>query len=111
MSPTSHPSSPRVSAILVGWNSLQYLEDCLGSLGKQELPPAEVIFVDNGSTDGSQAWLEEREELPGPRLLNRYVRGLLAALQSVDFLAVFWQRKGQLLGHSGCSPIQRAWAV
>ncbi len=30
----------------------------------------------------SQAWLEEKEELPGPRLLNRYVRGLLVGLRS-----------------------------
>jgi hypothetical protein len=37
----------------------------------------------------SQAWLEEREELPGPRLLNRYVRGLLAALQSCGLHAIY----------------------
>ena len=37
----------------------------------------------------SQAWLEEREELPGPRLLNRYVRGLLTALQSCGLQAVY----------------------
>ena len=37
----------------------------------------------------SQAWLEEREELPGPRLLNRYVRGLLAALRSCGLHAVY----------------------
>ncbi len=37
----------------------------------------------------SQAWLEEREELPGPRLLNRYVRGLLTALQSCGLHAVY----------------------
>ncbi|MEE9280949.1 MAG: hypothetical protein V3V67_12315 [Myxococcota bacterium] len=37
----------------------------------------------------SQAWLEDREELPGPRLLNRYVRGLLAALRSCGLPAVY----------------------
>ncbi len=37
----------------------------------------------------SQAWLEETEALPGPRLLNRYVRGLLSALQSCGLHAVY----------------------
>ncbi len=37
----------------------------------------------------SQAWLEEKEELPGPRLLNRYVRGLLAGLRSCGLPATY----------------------
>jgi hypothetical protein len=37
----------------------------------------------------SEAWLDESEVLPGPRLLNRYVRGLLAALRSCGLHAVY----------------------
>ncbi len=37
----------------------------------------------------SQTWLDENEELAGPRLLNRYVRGLLALLQGCGLPAVY----------------------
>lgn len=43
-----------LSIIIVGWNSREYLEDCLNSL--YEHRPScrfEVIYVDNGSEDGS----------------------------------------------------------
>ncbi len=37
----------------------------------------------------SLAWLDEKEELPGPRLLNRYSRGLLAGLRSCGLSAAY----------------------
>ena len=51
---------PDMSIILVGWNNKSYLEPCLHSLYKGDLHfTYDVIVVDNGSTDGSQAMLRE----------------------------------------------------
>jgi GT2 family glycosyltransferase len=41
----------------VNWNGLAYLPECLGSLATQSYPAIEVVVVDNGSTDGSVAYL------------------------------------------------------
>lgn len=43
---------PRVSVVVVSYNSRRYLERCLASLLEQRGPSFEVILVDNGSTDG-----------------------------------------------------------
>jgi len=52
-----------VSVVIVNLNGASLLDDCLGSLAKQTYVDFEVIFVDNGSSDGS---LKRAEELcPG----------------------------------------------
>lgn len=42
-----------VSVIIVNWNGINYLSDCLSSLFEQEYKRIEVILVDNNSSDGS----------------------------------------------------------
>ena len=44
---------PIVSIIVLNWNGKQYLETCLSSLLQQTYPHIEIIFIDNGSSDGS----------------------------------------------------------
>jgi len=46
----------QVSVILLNWNGLHYLKDCLPSLMAQTYTDFEVILADNGSTDGSVEW-------------------------------------------------------
>lgn len=60
--------SPRFSVIIPHWNGREHLETCLGSLRRQRYREFEVILVDNGSTDGSQATV--REQFPEVRLLE-----------------------------------------
>jgi GT2 family glycosyltransferase len=61
--------APDLSVILVCWNNKVYLEPCLRSLYEGDLRSTfEVIVVDNGSTDGSQAML--REQFPAVRLIQ-----------------------------------------
>jgi GT2 family glycosyltransferase len=43
----------KVSVILRNWNGKKYLKDCLSALERQTYPNYELIFVDDGSTDGS----------------------------------------------------------
>jgi GT2 family glycosyltransferase len=50
-------ASTQVSVVIPNWNGRRWLPACLASLRDQERAPAEIIVVDNGSTDGSQQWL------------------------------------------------------
>lgn len=47
-----------VSVVIVSYNSLVWLKECLPSLLSQTYTPLEVIVVDNASADGSADWLE-----------------------------------------------------
>ncbi|WP_136516122.1 glycosyltransferase family 2 protein [Geomonas edaphica] len=53
----------RVSIIIVNWNGLIHLPECLDSLATQTFKDFEVIVVDNGSSDGSLDYLEGRPEV------------------------------------------------
>ncbi len=44
---------PLVSVIIVNYNGRMYLDKCISSLMVQTYPAIEIIFVDNGSSDGS----------------------------------------------------------
>ncbi|MFL6312455.1 MAG: glycosyltransferase family 2 protein [Terriglobales bacterium] len=44
---------PKVSIIVLTWNSYDVTRDCLLSLRKIDYPAFEVVLVDNGSVDGS----------------------------------------------------------
>jgi GT2 family glycosyltransferase len=55
------------SVVVPNWNGRAWLEGCLSSLAAQTVLPLEVIVVDNGSTDGSVAYL--RAAHPGVHVL------------------------------------------
>lgn len=50
---------PLVSIIIVNWNGIKYLDDCLGSFSKISYKNVEVFFVDNASTDGSVEYVKK----------------------------------------------------
>ena len=58
------------SVIVLGYNGRTYLEDCLASVVDQDLPldQYEVLYVDNGSRDGSATLVRER--FPQSRVLE-----------------------------------------
>src|SRR4051794_16270763 len=54
-----HPITGSISVIIVSWNACQLLRKCLTSIRASSNPAVrEIIIVDNGSTDGSQAMVE-----------------------------------------------------
>lgn len=99
--------SPGPSVVVPNWNGRRWLAGCLGALARQELAPAEVVVIDNGSTDGSLRYL--RDEHPEVRVIalgrntgfahaaNRGLdaaRGELVALVNTDVvLAPDWLRR------------------
>jgi len=50
---------PSASILVLCWNSAAYLPRCLDCLTKQTFENFEIIVVDNGSTDGSDAVLSD----------------------------------------------------
>jgi GT2 family glycosyltransferase len=60
MSTVSPSDLPLASIIIPNWNGIEHLPVCLDALRAQTYPHIEVILVDNGSTDGSQALVAEQ---------------------------------------------------
>lgn len=65
MPPLSAPdknrrTNPLVSVVIVNLNGRRFIEDCFASLAAQTFRSFEVVFVDNGSTDGSTELVRER---------------------------------------------------
>lgn len=73
------------SVVIPTYNRLPILQKCLSALENQQLSDRqiqgyEVVVVDDGSTDGTLAWLEEeREQLPHVRCLVQEHQGPAAA--------------------------------
>ncbi len=94
MNPAQSPTTdgtggtPRLSVVVVNWNTRELLRHCLESLkGDLERGLYEIIVVDNGSSDGSAEMVGE--SFPGVRLLaNRTNRGFTAATNQGHALAV-----------------------
>src|SRR5215212_282225 len=50
---------PRVTVVVPNWNGEKFLDTCLSSLQEQTFQDFETVLVDNGSTGGSVAFVEE----------------------------------------------------
>lgn len=53
-------SLPLVSIIIVSYNGLQYLKDCLRTISHVSYPELEVIVVDNNSSDSSVEFIKNQ---------------------------------------------------
>ena len=50
----------KITVVIPNFNGIQYVERCLDSLIRQTFSEFDVIFVDNGSVDGSRELTEEK---------------------------------------------------
>jgi glycosyltransferase involved in cell wall biosynthesis len=62
-------SSPAVSVIVPVYNSEEYLERCLDSLVSQTLENIEILVVNDGSTDTSQAIIDDYQSRSPDRIV------------------------------------------
>ncbi|MGC2062676.1 MAG: glycosyltransferase, partial [Thermodesulfovibrionales bacterium] len=57
------PFSPKqrdlISIVILTFNQLEHTKECVGSIRKHTPEPHEIIFVDNGSKDGTVQWLKK----------------------------------------------------
>jgi GT2 family glycosyltransferase len=51
--------SARVTVVVPNWNGERFLDTCLSALRRQTYREFETVLVDNGSSDGSVAFVEE----------------------------------------------------
>jgi hypothetical protein len=64
----SGQAGPAVSVVVVAYNGRRHLERCLPALARTSGVAFETILADNGSTDGTLAWVRER--FPTHRVLE-----------------------------------------
>ena len=70
---------PKVSVIIPVYNTEKYLRECLDSVVNQTLRDIEIICINDGSTDGSLAILEEYQQRdPRITVLSEKNRGVNA---------------------------------
>ena len=84
-------SNPLVTVVVAVHNGERYLRSALESLYAQDYEPFEVVFVDDGSTDGSAAIAQA---FPGIRYVRQENQGLAAARNTGLSLA-----RGELLAY------------
>jgi GT2 family glycosyltransferase len=53
-------TASHVSVVVINYNGLRILGACLASILRLDSAPAEIILIDDGSTDGSPAWVRDR---------------------------------------------------
>ena len=60
--PLADSDLPRCSIVVLNWNGKHHLDGCFNSLDELDYPKdlREVILVDNGSKDGSQAYVAKK---------------------------------------------------
>ncbi len=64
------PRARRLASIIVPcWNNLEHTRRCAASILEKTQAPFELIFVDNGSTDGTGAYLKALSRETGARVL------------------------------------------
>ncbi len=74
-------NSPRVTVVIPTWNTRRWLKGCLDGLRAQTFQDFQVVMVDNGSTDGSVAFV--RENYPDVQVLAfAENRGFAAAVNA-----------------------------
>lgn len=84
---------PRVSVLLTSYNHLLYLREAVESVRAQTFRDFELIILDDGSTDGSQEWIQQ--EAPDAKVFfspsNLGTYGILnegLAMASGEWIAV-----------------------
>lgn len=68
----------KVSLIVITWNNLAYTKLFLWSIRRWTRWPYQLIFVDNGSTDGTREYLSEQKDIE--LIANKTNRGYPAAV-------------------------------
>ncbi|MBR4809637.1 MAG: glycosyltransferase [Bacteroidales bacterium] len=48
-----------ILVIIVSFNGMQWIERCIGSVLSSSMP-ADILVIDNGSTDGTREWLQKK---------------------------------------------------
>jgi alpha-1,3-rhamnosyltransferase len=80
---------PEVFAVVPSYNHASFVEKCLRSIMRQTMPPAKLLVIDDGSTDGSPKIIESvLSDCPfDSEFITRENRGLSATLNEAFSLS------------------------
>ena len=70
-------AGPNISVVIPAYNARSYVRDAVSSALEQDLPPTEVIVVDDGSSDGTEALFDGA--LPTVKYVRQENAGVSAA--------------------------------
>jgi glycosyltransferase involved in cell wall biosynthesis len=70
-------SRAKISVIVTAYNAEQYILDALDSVVTQDPAPLETLLIDDGSTDGTVALVEQK--LPGVKIISQKHAGVAEA--------------------------------
>lgn len=56
----SDKPAPEVAFVIVGWNNLDLIDDCIASIESQTYEPVSIVYVDNDSHDGSSQHVKDK---------------------------------------------------
>ncbi len=80
--PPTGSKRPLVTVAIVNWNGREDLGNCLKAVYQQTYRPFEVVLLDNGSTDGSVAFVQK--QFPKVRIIaNAQNEGIATATNQV----------------------------
>lgn len=102
MDPPSQTNPPTVSVVLPSYNHAPFVKQCLTSIFRQTLVPAELIVIDDGSRDDSLQVIEKTlNDCPFPsELYHRENKGLCRTLnEGLD------RTKGEFFAYLGSDDI------
>lgn len=77
--------SPSVSVSIVSYNNRGFIGDCIDSVMRQSVPVAEIVLVDNASTDGTVEFV--RDNYPAVRIIRNTENKLFCAAQNTGIKA------------------------
>jgi glycosyltransferase involved in cell wall biosynthesis len=95
---------PGVTVITVNWNSLDYLREMIEAVRATSSPDTEILVVDNGSTDGSVAYLQGRDDVRLLRLPLNVGHG-----PALDIGATFVETEHLAVLDVDAFPVSSSW--
>ncbi len=72
---------PKITLVVLTWNSHQFLRDCITSALQQDYPDFSILLLDNGSTDGTVQLV--REHFPTVQIVENHANLGFAAGNNV----------------------------
>lgn len=82
-------AAAKTSIVIVTMNELPYTKKCVASIAANTPEPHEIVFVDNGSTDGTADWLDT---VPNARVIRNAKNFGFAAAANQGIRAAAGQR-------------------